>query len=62
MRWGEEGREEQHAGVGVFCFLIKKNMVGLKFLLSSELSYCYCKLLLLQDLIKTEESLFFFSH
>lgn len=32
MRWGEEGREEQRAGVGVFCFLIKTNMAGLKFL------------------------------
>lgn len=30
MRWGEEGREEQHAGVGVFCFLIKRNIAGLK--------------------------------
>lgn len=30
MRWGEEGREEQHAGVGVFRFLIKRNIAGLK--------------------------------
>lgn len=60
MRWGEEGREEQRAGGGVFCFLIKGTWLVWNLSLSSGLSNCCCKLLLWQDLIKQEESFFFF--
>lgn len=53
MRWGEEGREEQHVGAGVFCLLIKGNIVGFKFF-----TFIPTFLLLLQNLINMENSLF----
>lgn len=43
-----------------FVFSLKGTWLVLHFSLPSELSYCCCKLLLLQDLIKMQRSLFSF--